>query len=376
MKENDNEKHLTHDPEIIVNDLNAKLASRSRHVCCFFGAGTSKSAGLPDLAGLQDYVVSHVSSPSKKYIQHLFKGRNLEECLSRIRKIASLLEGDEKFEEIDQKKAEQLDGEVCTTIIQAVDIEKADPEPFIRLASWASRGDYLSPIEIFTINYDLLIETGFEIVGALYFDGFVGHIKARFRSDLIEPINIDEKLRLPAKFTRVWKLHGSTNWTFHKISDNREIVRLGRPPEDKNTAAIYPSEQKYDDSRRIPFVVLMDRFRRALAEPETLTIVSGYSFNDQHLNEIMFESAIRYPRSEIVVFCHEKIPEILEKRASRTKNIIALSKNDAIVGGQKLSWVKSNIIIKGVFENNEFLLGDFKNLTSFLSGFKEKQINE
>lgn len=375
MKENDKNSFMVHNPEIIVTDLSAKLASRSRHVCCFFGAGTSKSAGLPDLAGLQEYVISNVSDPVKKHIKNLFEGRNLEEGLSRLRKVASLLVGDEKFEDIDLKKAKQLDREVCNAIIQAVDLEKADVEPFIRLASWASRGDYLSPIEIFTINYDLLIETGLEQVGALYFDGFVGHIRARFRSDLIEPLDIDDKLRLPAKFTRVWKLHGSTNWAFEEISDNREIVRLGRPPEDKNTAAIYPSEQKYDDSRRVPFVVLMDRFRRALAEPETLTIVSGYSYGDQHLNELMFEAAIRHPRSEIVVFSYGEIPKILEKEASRTKNIIVFSENMAIVGGQKLPWSEGNTI-PGIFENNKFLLGDFCNLTSFLSGFKEEQTNE
>lgn len=375
MKENIKNGLITHDPEIIVADLSAKLASRSRHVCCFFGAGTSKSSGLPGLSGLQEYVISNVSSSVKDLIKKLFKGRNLEEGLSRLRKVASLLEDDEKFGEIDQKIAEQLDGEVCSAIIRAVDIEKADIEPFIRLGSWASRGNYLSPIEIFTINYDLLIETGLEHVGALYFDGFVGHIRARFRSDLIEPFALDDKLRLPSNFIRVWKLHGSTNWAFDEISDSREIVRLGRPPEEKNTAAIYPSEQKYDDSRRVPFVVLMDRFRRALAEPETLTIVSGYSFSDQHLNELMFETAKRHPRSEIVVFCYGKISELLEKEAFRTKNIIVFSKNEAIVGGHKLPWTEGKTI-PGIFDSNKFLLGDFRNLTSFLSGFKEEQIDE
>lgn len=41
-----------HDPQEFVTSLAAKLATRSRHVCVFLGAGTSKSCGLPDLNGL------------------------------------------------------------------------------------------------------------------------------------------------------------------------------------------------------------------------------------------------------------------------------------------------------------------------------------
>jgi hypothetical protein len=90
---------------------------------------------------------------------------------------------------------------------------------------------------------------------------------------------------------------------------------MGTPVEGDRVAAIYPSDTKYEESRRVPFVVLQDRFRRALNQPETLTIVSGYSFGDQHLNEMLFDAATHRARSEFIVFCYSTIPDALSKRA-------------------------------------------------------------
>ena len=71
----------------------------------------------------------------------------------------------------------------------------------------------------------------------------------------------------------------------------------------------------------------MDRFRRALNEPETLLLASGYSFNDPHIDELIFEAAIRHPRSEYVVFCHSTIPEQLAKTAETTPSLSVLTKD-------------------------------------------------
>ncbi len=47
-----------HDPLRFATGLSAKLATRSRHVCTLFGAGTSKSCGLPDAAELQRRILA------------------------------------------------------------------------------------------------------------------------------------------------------------------------------------------------------------------------------------------------------------------------------------------------------------------------------
>ena len=137
-------------------------------------------------------------------------------------------------------------------------------------------------------------------------------------AELVEPRDAPERWALPAGFVRVWKLHGSTNWRFADGSPP-VVVRVGSGGGD-GSVAIYPSDEKYDESRRVPFVVLMDRFRRALVEPETVTITTGFSFSDEHLNEMLFDAAVRHPRSEVLALCYEDIPGVVADRASNTSS--------------------------------------------------------
>ena len=51
-------------------------------------------------------------------------------------------------------------------------------------AAWIARSKYHLPIEIFTINYDLILESALETLGVPYFDGFIGVLKARFQTNL------------------------------------------------------------------------------------------------------------------------------------------------------------------------------------------------
>lgn len=298
----------------------------------------------------------------KELFDELIRGRNLEQALTRLRRIESLVEGSEKIAGIDKAAATQLDQKICATIIDAIrHPQKLDA--FHRFGAWANRADYIRPLEVFTTNYDLLIETGLEHVGASYFDGFVGSINGYFRADLVEAGEHGEAI--PSSFVRLWKLHGSSNWEWQHSAQQRRIVRLGDHAKPGSTVAIYPSDEKYDDSRRVPFVVLMDRFRRALAEPETLLIVSGYSFSDQHLNEIVFETAKRRPRSEFVALCYSKIPSVLEAQAAATKNLTVFGAENAIIGGRVAPW-KAKEEVASVAEGGRCRLGDFACLAEFL----------
>ncbi len=354
------------DPEIITTELAGKLSARTRHVCVFIGGGAPHSAGLPDLKGLQAAVISSLDKKYKGQVESLLQTRNLEEALSYLRRLSAILDEGQHLGEFTADTVAKLDKAITHAIIPALNHDLANREPFDDFATWASGGYYRVPIELFTINYDLLIEIGLEAGAVPYFDGFVGHIRARFRPELVDAVDPDNPNALPPSFIRLWKLHGSVNWEEERQDDRPRIVRLGTPAPKGSTAAIYPSDEKYDQSRRVPFVVLMDRFRRALEMPETLTLVSGYSFGDQHLNEMLFDAARAYPRSEIVVFCFENIPDELAKVAVATRNVLALGDTDAIMGGMRLPWGRDGDL-PGVWEDGKFLLGDFRRLARFLA---------
>ncbi len=85
------------DAEEVTSELAAKLASRSRHVCLFLGAGAGKAAGLPDLSGLQESIVDKLEGDDAKLVDGLLEKGNLEEALSLLRRIQSLLEEGETF---------------------------------------------------------------------------------------------------------------------------------------------------------------------------------------------------------------------------------------------------------------------------------------
>lgn len=352
---------LTWDPISASADLSGKVASRSRHISLVMGAGTSRPAGLPDVKGLLDKVLGDLTEPLKTVAINIFQDRMLEDGLSRIRRIKSLVEGDEVFEGLTKESAKELDTQISNLIIKHLSTSATSMQAHYDLASWIIGEYYTRPIEIFTANYDLLVEEALEHLGASYADGFVGNLQAGFRADLVEATGASDDT-YPSSFARVWKLHGSLNW---RVLDSGKVVRTGTKTRADQIAAIYPSDEKYDESRRVPFTVLLDRFRRALAVPESLTLISGYSFGDQHLNEIIFDATLRYPRSEIIVFCHSDIYPALESRI--LPNLSVYGATEAIIGAQRRPWKPKTDAPESLWSADKFVLGDFSKLASFLS---------
>jgi hypothetical protein len=357
----------THDPVAFANGLSAKLATRSRHVCAFLGAGASKACGLPDVAALQAKLLNALEEPQKSVFGQQLEGRNLEQALSRLRRISALLaDGGGEVDGLSAEDASSLDAKVCRLIIDQLQIDDANLAPVLRLAAWAARADYHQPLELFTVNYDLLVETALERLAVPYFDGFVGALRARFRTDLVEARPEDADAWLPSFLVRLWKLHGSVNWEWEGDAPG-EVARLGVPVAAGSPAAIYPSDAKYDESRRVPFVVLQDRFRRALQTPESIVLISGYSWSDDHLNELLFGAARLRPRSEFVSFSYSTLPSALVERAETLPNLQAAGKSEAIIGGIRAPWSAPDVAPPDVWVGGGCALGDFGHLSRFLA---------
>ncbi len=354
----------THQPGAAAAQLAAKLASHSRHVCFLFGAGTSCAAGLPAVQQLLADVLQHLDGDAKSRAEHLYVGRNLEEGLTRLRRIRALLTAGDTFDGLTADTAVKLEAAITAAVITRLSDHDLDRTWAQHFATWAAADYYARPIEVFTVNYDLLIEEGLEEVGVSYFDGFVGSLAARFREDLVDGDRHAGADRLPASFLRLWKLHGSLNWEY--VGDG-QVVRRGRSVGHGALAAIYPSDEKYDQSRRVPFVVLHDRFRRALAEPETLTVIAGYSFGDAHINEVIIEAARRYPRSEIVALFRSDIPSFFDGIV--LPNLTVMAAKEAIIGGDRLAWAvpAADDPAAALWDDDRFLLGDFAAFSQFMA---------
>ena len=175
-----------HEPIKFLTELSAKLATRSRHICVFLGAGTSSACGLPDVDGLKGKVLDDLTGENRVAFLRQLEGRNLEEALSRLRRISALLGDNDTLDDLSRTAAIDLDKKVCEAIVKNLNIDSADLTAVYHLAAWIARAAYQLPVELFTPNYDLLLETALENLRVPYFDGFVGNLQARFHTELVE----------------------------------------------------------------------------------------------------------------------------------------------------------------------------------------------
>jgi hypothetical protein len=158
------------------------------------------------------------------------------------------------------------------------------------------------------------------------------------------------------------------------------LIRLGKIEkieEEKNEIVIYPSKEKYDSSRRQPFLVYFDRLRDYLLSGELLFIFSGYSFLDQHINEIIFNCLRQNNRLNIIVFFYnDDEVKRLHTLSAGYLNLTVLSPKTAIVNGTLGNWqfdkaeLKPKEVSTGFWKETEqqLSLGDFNHLVEFLVG--------
>lgn len=122
----------------------------------------------------------------------------------------------------------------------------------------------------------------------------------------------------------------------------------------KTGEMILPSHYKYDESRKQPYVALLQRLSAVLDNDDTLLVTIGYSFNDEHINNIIFDSAAIHHRTHIVSLQYEELPDNndLITHAKHRSNLMMLGPETAIIGTKPGKW-KLNEKIEG--NTSEFM---------------------
>lgn len=398
-----------HDPLQAALEMRSQLASDERRLALFCGAGTSMAVGLPGIVALTKNVQDNLKEPYKA----LFKGilaelaapANVEDALNRIRIFRELI-GNDKNREYSGIKgnevARALDIAVCQAISSAVRIPAPGGlGPHITLAHWlrALHGRRPWPVEIFTTNYDLYLEQAMEAAGVPFFDGFVGAVEPFFAPECIEAEGMASDAHVyPCRaWTRLWKMHGSVSWRVKPGASQPagNIRRFsGVDGSGGEELAVFPSRDKYSQSRKLPFVSLQDRFRRFLCSGDRLLIIIGYSFSDEHLNEIILQGLRSNPHLAVTALTYGEPVEAGGKKALRLpsevseygreyRNLTVLGPDAACIGGILAPW-KNNAGDKeprgaSPFwseKEERFTLGDFTQLASYLElfiGFRPTQ---
>ncbi len=187
-------------------------------------------------------------------------------------------------------------------------------------------------VNLFTTNYDTLLEDALSLNKVPYWDGFTGGAVA-FRS-------LSYGDDIPAKGYRanIIKLHGSIDWYMCEKGHVWRVRENDTYPSKENRVLIYPQATKYIATQQDPFSTQFDLFRKALhSKTSNVLIACGYSFGDEHINnEIEFSMSKESSKTVLIAFveCKDAIPECLEKwRGSKfAKRIFIISSNGVYVG--------------------------------------------
>ena len=384
-----------HNPDRYMADLRQILSQGRKRIGIFIGAGAPTAIRVdecnhivedgqplvPDVAGLTEAVVNALTEKDRQVIDTLkneIDGNvNIESILTRVRRLAQAI-GKSSVHGLDGSAYEKLSQRICEEIGRKVCSRLPDgPNPYSLIVSWISGTQREHSVEIFTPNYDLLLEEAFERARVAYFDGFTGSHEPFFDP---ASVSLDE---FPTRWARLWKLHGSLGW---KVSGDT-VIRTGQR---EATELIYPDHLKYDQVTRLPYSALFERLRRFLTTPDTLLICSGFSFLDSHICAVLDEALAANAHTAIFAFQYRPLESerYATQLALSRPNMSVYAPDRAIINGVMGRWYPGQPSnedwqdIRRTFwrdasenEPEKFLLGDFAELAQFLALTQAQQMS-
>lgn len=218
------------------------------------------------------------------------------------------------------------------------------------LKSLLQRPLNLKRANIFTSNYDLAFEYAFDNIGVKYIDGFSGFHHRYFKPetfdyDIFYPGSTTSgKVQRIEKVVRYFKLHGSITWVKDYDLNASNVYGIKEMPIDLIKAKadgedptfsygdlmIYPSAVKKSYTLDLPYSELIRQFSCAISQPQSVLFAIGYSFCDEHFNDIIYQ-ALSNPSFTLIIVNFqksEKSAEIKRLRDLKDPRIIILEGND------------------------------------------------
>lgn len=335
-------------PESLRKDIEPWLTAlfQSDHLSLFVGTGITNAVHLlaknelPQGMGMMDFSVfkKQVETCSKESASKTGRGTpNIED---QIRVSNDFIQGMKIYLSAQPYGAEKLEKEllrfedefqaglasfakdVLTTennIVISSRLETAMDYLTSFLVSFCSRSGTRERLNLFTTNYDRLIEFGAELAGVRLIDRFVGNINPVFRASRLEvdmhynPPGIRGEPRYLEGVVHYTKLHGSLDW----INQDDIIRRFALPfgadkpinqyfpktfsGENKiRQLMIYPNAGKDRETAEYPYVELFRDLAAAICRPNATLVLYGYGFGDDHINRII-RDMLTIPSTHLVI---------------------------------------------------------------------------
>lgn len=309
-----------------------------KNVYFLFGSGTSATA-LPTMSRLHEEVEALFSTDKNttgstdsdiddcKLFNEVKQSNNLEKTLGILYSLERYQEGCNKAEKgvtpealattqrVIQKTQNHIYKALWHPTQEDLNADQSEEQKQFRSTLDTYKAFYqkvvyrnkdLSRIHIFTTNNDLFNEAALDELGILYTNGFTPGLQRFFNPALFNftyskrmDVNID-KYEPIDNMVYLYKLHGSVNWRDLKASTSpnklfsiQEVYSNEDYPntmEAKDVCLIYPAPTKQNLSLGSPYVDLIRLFQEKLLEHNSVLFVCGYSFSDEHINNVIYRA--------------------------------------------------------------------------------------
>lgn len=205
------------------------------------------------------------------------------------------------------------------------------------------RPNNLKRASLFTTNYDMAFDLALDNLGIHYINGFMGVHNRCFRPevydyDLYYPgQSVTGKVHRAEKVLKYYKMHGSLSWlaTEPSCSNTYGIKEIPLNDEFKvnndKELMIYPCTSKKSFTLDLPYSELFRQFSQAINQPQSVLICLGYSFYDEHINDIITQ-ALTIPSFTLIIANYmpkaESESPIKALESLQDKRIIILPQED------------------------------------------------
>jgi hypothetical protein len=224
--------------------------------------------------------------------------------------------------EIDTQLKSFMDSVLETegSIVNAEAASRAEAEDKLVsfLLSFASRTATRERLNLFTTNYDRLIEYGCDLAGLRVLDRFVGSLLPVFRASRVNidihynPPGIRGEPRYLEGVVRLSKIHGSIDWRWENKDLRRYNVPFGAAPnypdipqDLSQSVMIYPNPAKDVETLDYPYAELFRDYAAAVCRPNSSLVTYGYGFGDDHVNRVI-RDMLTIPSTHLVIIAWDE----------------------------------------------------------------------
>lgn len=169
------------------------------------------------------------------------------------------------------------------------------------------RTELSNKINIVTTNYDLFNEYSLESNRIVYSTGFENNLYRNFNVNSFKQRVVDDTNRYKdvwqptSKEANLLKIHGSINWT---SDESGQLIQKDLFEQSDEEIIIYPTMLKHRQTAQAPYSELFREFANVLQVPNTVLIVMGYGFPDEHINNIISQN-LKHQDFTLIVFGNE-----------------------------------------------------------------------